>query len=201
MSKMYKAQVSPSAFQRLTGVRYLPTLEFYDEEAERFAKVCWKKKYLDRERQWLGEFHGPAMEQGKVAPLSIQWIDEVLGFGVFAAQEFRKGDYLGAYTGRLIRRDLLRKRVNDYCFRYPVEVATLWPLMIDAGKQGNEMRFINHSAHPNCETIGVPYRGVVYLLVRAAASLSEGTQLTIDYGPAYWRGRERSRLLKRSSLT
>ena len=178
------------------GVRYLPTLEFFDEEAERFAGLCWKRRDPDRERLWLGELHGPDLQEGKVASLSIRWIDETLGFGVFVEKNFKKGDYIGAYTGRLIRRDLLRKRANDYCFRYPVEMMTLRPLMIDAQDQGNEIRFINHSFQPNCDTIGVPYKGMVYLLVRAAKAISVGEQLTIDYGSAYWKGRERRRRLR-----
>ena len=69
-------------------MRYLPTLEIYDDEAERFLKKCWKKRDLDRERRWLGELHGPDLVKGKVAPLAIQWIDDQLGFGVFASKNF-----------------------------------------------------------------------------------------------------------------
>ncbi|MGE3953906.1 MAG: SET domain-containing protein-lysine N-methyltransferase [Parachlamydiales bacterium] len=166
-------------------------MTFYDAEAERYAGALWRKRGRDPEREWLGAFHGPDLQAGRVAPLTVRYIDERLGHGVFSEAPLAKGDYVGVYTGILIRRDLLRKRVNDYCFRYPVEAYSLRPLMIDAGQQGNEMRFVNHSDRPNCETIGVPYRGLVYLLVRAAAPIAKGEQLTIDYGPAYWRHRKR----------
>ncbi len=49
--------------------------------------------------------------------------------------------------------------------------------MIDAGRGGNEARWINHSCDPNCETIEEDDRIFIYAL----RSLRVGEELFYDY--------------------
>ena len=103
----------------------------------------------------------------------------VHGRGVFASESIRKGARIIEYTGRHlpwpVAMDLPPHRPNDpyHTFFFSLDNGDV----IDAGKGGNESRWINHSCDPNCETREEKNR----IFVHALRSLRPGDELFYDY--------------------
>lgn len=131
------------------------------------------------------------LAMGMTAPLHIQWIDESMGWGAFAAKEIAEGSFVGEYTGVVRRIDTSNPDLNDYCFHYPTKLWSRTIFVIDAGKEGNAMRFVNHSDTPNLKPYCFVERRLLHLCFLASRKILEGEQLTFDYGNHYWRHRKK----------
>ncbi len=85
------------------------------------------------------------------------------GRGVFARRRIRNGARVGDFEGRETKRN---------------GTHVLWVLAEDGREVGirgeNELRFLNHSQHPNAE-----FRGASLYAVR---NIQPGQEVTIDYG-------------------
>src|SRR3954470_24956318 len=103
----------------------------------------------------------------------------VHGLGVFAAKPIAKGTRIIEYVGDRISHDEADRRyegkdANDsHTFLFIVDSKTV----IDAGMDGNDARFFNHSCDPNCESTVEKKR--VY--IEATRDIAPGTELTYDY--------------------
>lgn len=101
------------------------------------------------------------------------------GRGVYATRPIKKGTRLIEYLGERIShaeadRRYARKREDDgHTFLFIASRRTV----IDAGVNGNEARFINHSCAPNCET--VIENGRVF--IEAIRRIKPGEELGYDY--------------------
>lgn len=84
---------------------------------------------------------------------------------------------------------------SDYAWNYP-ECFPDVELELDGGSAGNEMRFVNHSFHPNLavEHAVVDGRWAVFYI--ADRDIAESEQLFVNYGDEYWDGRYRSLVLE-----
>ncbi|MDB6162412.1 MAG: Proteins containing domain protein [Gammaproteobacteria bacterium] len=103
----------------------------------------------------------------------------VHGLGVFAAQRIPKGTRIIEYVGERVSHDEADRRyeekdANDsHTFLFIVDSKTV----IDAGVDGNDARFFNHSCDPNCESTVAKRR--VY--IEALRDIEAGAELTYDY--------------------
>jgi len=103
----------------------------------------------------------------------------VHGFGVFALKRIPKGTRIIEYVGERVShaeadRRYEEKEANDsHTFLFIVDSKTV----IDAGVDGNDARFFNHSCDPNCEST-VEKRRVYIECIRDA---EPGDELTYDY--------------------
>ncbi|MBS0417651.1 MAG: SET domain-containing protein-lysine N-methyltransferase [Proteobacteria bacterium] len=103
----------------------------------------------------------------------------VHGLGVFAAKAIRKGTRIIEYVGERVSHDEADRRyeekdANDsHTFLFIVDNKTV----IDAGTDGNDARFFNHSCDPNCESTVEKRR--VY--IEAIRDIEPGAELTYDY--------------------
>ena len=103
----------------------------------------------------------------------------VHGLGVFATQRIRKGTRIIEYVGERVShaeadRRYEEKDANDsHTFLFIVDRRTV----IDAGVDGNDARFFNHSCDPNCESTVEKKR--VY--IEAIRDIEPGAELTYDY--------------------
>jgi SET domain-containing protein len=97
------------------------------------------------------------------------------GFGGFAARGFEAGEPIIEYTGERISHAEGDRRYDDlpYTFLFEVDSRTV----IDAGVDGNEARFINHSCAPNCEALIERRRVIIHAMRR----IRPGEELTYDY--------------------
>ena len=104
---------------------------------------------------------------------------DIHGRGVYATRTIRKGTRIIEYLGERIShaeadRRYERKGDDDgHTFLFIASRRTV----IDAGVNGNEARFINHSCDPNCET--VIENGRVF--IEAIRHIRAGEELGYDY--------------------
>lgn len=124
------------------------------------------------------------VQQYALASMYLQWISPDIGYGVFAAKDILKDEFIGVYAGQLrvmrgpgsaIPEDV------DYAWYYPINFATDQRLLIDGKLKGNELRCINHDQQPNTKCINVLVDGVFYMCYVATKDIAKDVQLTISY--------------------
>jgi len=117
--------------------------------------------------------------EATVGPPILVRDSPVHGRGVFATRRIEKGERIIEYLGERVSHDEADRRYeskdeNDsHTFLFIVDSKTV----IDAGVDGNEARFFNHSCDPNCESV-VEKRRVYIEAIRA---IEAGEEMTYDY--------------------
>lgn len=185
----------PEEFHQAMGVEYLPQLVFENEETHRRVRVQCENAIesgrITSEMKWLGAFYAERIARHFIADVSIRWIDETLGYGLFAEQDLDAGEYVGEYTGIVRKRMIFSLNHNDYCFSYPTSEIGFRRLfrrqMIDALHNGNEWRYANHSRKPNTEPRCVLLDSVLHMIFEAIQHIPAGSQITFDYHHNYWK--------------
>jgi len=113
------------------------------------------------------------------SPLIAVYDSPIHGRGVRAAVPLKKGARILEYLGDRVshaeadRRYDLKGADDGHTFLFIASTRTV----IDAGVNGNEARFINHSCAPNCETVIENSR--VY--IEAIRNIKAGEELGYDY--------------------
>jgi hypothetical protein len=103
----------------------------------------------------------------------------VHGRGVFATRRIEKGERIVEYLGERVSHDEADRRyeekdANDsHTFLFIVDSKTV----IDAGTDGNDARFFNHSCDPNCESVVEKRR----VFIEALRAIEPGEEMTYDY--------------------
>lgn len=109
------------------------------------------------------------------------------GNGVFAAADIPAGTRLVQYKGKL-----LTHAESDRLYRDGAETGHTFlfslndDYVIDASRQGNSARWINHGCAPNCEAVieeddgGDPRRDRVF--IESTRDIRKGEELTYNYG-------------------
>ena len=103
----------------------------------------------------------------------------VHGHGAFATRKIRKGTRIIEYLGERISHREADRRYSekltdaDHTFLFIVDRG----VVIDAGVNGNDARFINHGCDPNCESAITGRR----VFVEAIRTIQPGEELTYDY--------------------
>ena len=118
-------------------------------------------------------------DTGAAAPLLEVRDSRLHGLGVFAARRIARGTRVIEYRGERVshteadRRYDHKEAHDNHTFLFIVDAHTV----IDAGVDGNEARFMNHSCEPNCESLIENRR--VY--IDAIGTIEPGEELTYDY--------------------
>ena len=141
--------------------------------------------------QWLHSLYSKQLENPTLPQMSVRWVDETVGFGLFAEREVEKGTFIGEYVGEIRKSHLWSPPANQYCFQHLKNHFWEFPYMVDAEKKGNHTRYINHSESANCEIFPVFFQGILRLLARTTKDVKLGEELTLDYGPRFWRKRQK----------
>lgn len=190
--------ISLPDFEKISGALFIPDLDFSDGDVFETVKAKIKKLQtkgeLSRQQVWLGSYFQREIESNFIPPVSIRWIDDEIGWGVFAERDFSKMDFIAEYSG-LVRKGNRADKTNGYCFEYLYAPGVPSPFTIDAQDQSGIARFINHSANPNLDGSIATFGGISHVVLFAKGPIAKGTQLTYDYGPAYWSKRELPRIL------
>jgi hypothetical protein len=101
------------------------------------------------------------------------------GAGVFAIRPIRKGTTIIEYLGDRVSHEAVDERYADkldtdsHTFLFTVNSK----IVIDAGSNGNDARFINHSCDPNCESAIKNKR----VFIEAIRTIRPGEELNYDY--------------------
>ncbi|MEX2182706.1 MAG: SET domain-containing protein-lysine N-methyltransferase [Gemmatimonadaceae bacterium] len=120
-------------------------------------------------------------------PFEIRGSD-IAGKGAFATRDIPQGERIIEYVGERITHAESNRRYDDaamdehHTFLFTVSSRTV----IDATRDGNDSRFINHSCDPNCESEIVGGR----VFISALRDIPKGEELHYDY--AYERSGDES---------
>jgi uncharacterized protein len=104
---------------------------------------------------------------------------KIQGKGAFATRLIRKGARIAEYLGERISHEEGDRRYDDdkmkrhHTFLFVVNKK----IVIDAGVDGNDARFINHSCDPNCEAVIEDRR----VFIDALRTIRPGDELAYDY--------------------
>ena len=103
----------------------------------------------------------------------------IQGRGAFALRPIREGERIIEYLGERITQDQADERYDDsamsrhHTFLFSVDDDTV----IDAAREGNDARFINHSCAPNCQAVLEDAR----IFIEALRDIAVGEELGYDY--------------------
>jgi SET domain-containing protein len=113
------------------------------------------------------------------SPLVEARHSSIHGTGVYAIAPIKKGTRIIEYLGERISHDEADRRYevkgddDGHTFLFIASNRTV----IDAGVDGNDARFINHSCAPNCETVIENSR----VFIDAIRNIKPGEELGYDY--------------------
>lgn len=180
-------------FTQYFNITYLKHLHFdSDSVLQQALKNCpWglKEGSIGVENRRLAHTYNAELNEGYIANVAIQWIDPLLGYGLFANEKICLGSYIGEFTGHVRTLSRWYRDTNPYCMRYPTRFFSWNYTVVDALLGGNETRFINHSDTPNLQPICLCDRGLLHIVFIAIKTIPPGTQLTFDYGEDFWKHR------------
>lgn len=177
----------PSAFDLFEYLPYpiFETQEGFEEVLASLAKAK-KEGAIPAEKIWMGIYLDEELQRGVHPPISVRYVDDEVGYGVFSDTHIAPHTYVGEYTGIIQQRKPEELKEKNYCLRY-----TVWGgeknFTIDAEQKGNFTRFINHSTSPNLRLQSVYWRGIPRMIFTALKEIRKGIQLTFDYGPLFWK--------------
>lgn len=178
-------------YQDFFGVPYLPHILFKSGPLlDLVIKQCpwtFRLGYYGIKEDY--EYYRDQIWKGTVADITIGWIDDALGYGLYANQNLPKGAFIAAYTGVVRPVNPYRYDHNPYCLHYPTRFWSYEIFVIDAGIGGNESRFANHSDFPNMNLECLYDRGLLFFFLRANQPICKGMHLTFNYGEYFWRER------------
>lgn len=99
------------------------------------------------------------------------------GLGLFANQEFKRGDFIIEYTGEIIPTEEADRRGGKYLFILNSK------LTIDGKGRENTARYINHSCKPNAEA--ETDEDARKIRISAKRKILPGEEIAYDYGKEY----------------
>jgi uncharacterized protein len=189
-----------SRFKEIMGVHYQERIHFMTPRVQsKIEKRCRKaheRGRLGQRQLWLGQYYAQEIQSCRIPDITIAWIDETIGYGVWTNTDIPAFTYIGEYTGVLRRPYFFKDRTNYYCFNYYITM-NYWernvgsPYLIDAREEGNFTRYINHSDRPNLDMASAYHGGALHIIFYAKTFIPKGTQLSYDYGPIYWEKRSK----------
>jgi SET domain-containing protein len=101
------------------------------------------------------------------------------GYGVFAVQPIARGKRIIGYVGERVSHAEADRRYEGHPARdaHTFLFVVNEDVVVDAGVDGNDARYINHSCKPNCETEVI--RGRIW--IRSLRRILPGEELSYDY--------------------
>lgn len=187
--------ITRKEFEKVFKIEYFDSLFFasYQELKETINQCPFKYHHGLSETKYerLGREYEEEINHGVTANLRIQWIDNTIGFGVFADENLEEGSFIGEYTGIVRKLSRFKEEETTYCVHYPTSFFSLHNRIIDSYQGGNILRFVNHSDIPNLYSENIVINKVIHVIFLTNQRIEKGTQLTIDYGPDYWKKRQK----------
>lgn len=128
-------------------------------------------------------------KKSNLPKLYIKFISDDLGFGLFADQNFKKGDYVGEFCGTITSNPDPSSENYNYSYIDDTDI------VIAPRKIGNELQFANHSKKANVDwkhIVGLDNKEHVIFV--AVNEIKKGEQILIDYGDDYWNSSEKKKI-------
>ena len=165
-----------------TIIGYKPLFRMDMKDCERYQEAPY---YYDE----ITETYGKYVQNRYLAPMSLRWLGDDVGYGVFASEDILADGFIGIYTGEVVaRQDYMSV---DYAWAYPLKTLEGGKIILDAKFKGNEMRFVNDSRTPNCVVKYVlGFDGIWHVCYVASKLIKKGEQILVSYGEGYWKTRQ-----------
>ncbi|XP_076892926.1 uncharacterized protein LOC143544810 [Bidens hawaiensis] len=125
---------------------------------------CGNMRFLQRKKQRI-----------------LMGVSDVAGWGTFVRHAVERDEFLGEYTGELISheeadlRGVLYDRANSYLCNLNDK------FVIDSYRQGNKLKFANHSTNPNCYARVIKVGGEDRTGILTKKRIEEGEEIFLDY--------------------
>ncbi len=181
-------------FEDLLEIEYASQLCFDNTKIEeKVKKLCvkaGKEGLLTKENIWFGYYYENEIKSHFIPNVYLKWIDTIKEYGLFANAQFHANAFLGEYTGNIRKYKKIIDDKNSYLFEYSIGYKKT-PFTIDAQEKGSLIRFVNHSFNPNITPLSVYLDGAMHLIFRTNREIKKDEELTYDYGPHYWKRREK----------
>lgn len=189
------SRCSIGEIETIFGITYRSFLSF--SSYEDLQKTIFNCPYILR-YSWIAKenhawktLYQRQLGEGLLADVAVIWIDDVMGYGLFAEEDLAEGSFIGEYTGRVRRLYRRQADQNAYCLQYPTRWWSWKYMAVDALHEGNLTRFMNHSDTPNVEPLCVVDRGLLHQIFVAKHPIKKGAQLTFNYGADFWAHRQK----------
>ena len=172
---------------KLDGISHLVFYNFslYRDICKQINKNI-RTGLISKEKIILGNKFRKEILSGYYPRIDLKFINNIIGKGVVSLDYIPKGSYVGEYTGIVKKRSRKIMNNNVYCLSYIIH-----PLkrnyVIDAKEKGNFTRFINHSNHPNLESVSVVLNDILHMVFFSIKDIEPNSQLTFDYGDEFWK--------------
>lgn len=181
-------RIEEEAGPAFLGIAYLSSLVFEKERVQKRSQRFWesrKKEYPVK--SWMGVYFADALKERKFPPVFIANAGKQVGLGLFAGADIPALTLLGEYTGIVRRKPFGSTKKNFYSMCYPIGFFSVTSWIIDAEKQGNYTRFINHSQNANTQVKSLLYEGLIRMVFVTNRKVLKGEQILTDYGDLYWK--------------
>lgn len=169
-------------YSNVLDIKYPQLNEIEKKEPQMYRQAV-------QQHEQSSQKYARAVQNKHYAPMYLEWISDVIGYGVFAAHDIKQGDFIGEYSGVL--RSVKDSGDNlDYAWYYTIDGLDGKKLVVDGKSQGNELRFINHAKDPNTIRIDVLGKdGIFHVCYIASQDIAKDEQLTVSYGDGYFTSR------------
>jgi len=184
-------RISIQEFEELFQVNFCPVIRCGHEYIE---ELMLSGLSIDPDIEFRKKFEDILTERTGDEDLVLAYIDDSIGYGVFAGKDFTAGEFVVRYGGYLSLSDSIEDR--DFVMDSGIE-----GIGLDAKKFRNLGGMINHSAHPNVESQCFFYGGAEQALITAIKDIKKGTQLLLDYDTTkYWENDNETQPEKQSKI-
>jgi uncharacterized protein len=177
--------VEEALWKKLEGFSYLKNLVFLHECDREKALLHWEKKGLFYKSVYAQIRE--ALYKRDFPQLTLKWLGDRVGFGLFALQDIPSFTLIGEYTGIVRKKPWESPRKNRYYMQYPIGFWSLSSWVVDAKEQGNYCRFINHAQVANVFVKSFVQEGLMRLAIITSKKIYKGDQLLLNYGDLYWK--------------
>ncbi len=195
--KCYETESEIQELFKKLGLIYLKDIKI-DESLFFVDLNAYKTMHYQQNQKTLDMFSKSYQKDLAVhakASFCVKWISDEVGFGVFATNFIRPGQFIQEYTGILRMPNALQDDTS-YAWDYPVLKNHSKLLFLDSKFQGNEMRFVNHSDNPNAvRSIFIGPDNFFHVCYVAKNEIQPGQQILVSYGKAYWQDRKNNHFL------
>jgi SET domain-containing protein len=166
------------------GLTYIPGAQWNPELG---SIPRWQEQdyFIENKSEFrsLKKSFSALLEQNRIAPVEIKFMGNNLGRGLVATKDIPQGTFIGEYAGVIEKAE---DENTDFAWDYPDDHPELGALQLNAQQCGNELRFVNHSFSPNCIVEHCLFDSLYRIFFLADRHISQGEELTVDYGDDYW---------------
>ncbi len=154
----------------------------FNKENEQFGSVLRRKRF----DSFLKKIEKLGDDLLYTKRVEIRFISKAVGYGVFAKENIAPYSILNLYAG-ILKKDADIASNNDSTFMF----TDFGKFSIDAQKQGNWCRFMNHCADRDPKTNVVAWEhysewGPRIIFTASNKGIKKGSQLLYSYGDSYW---------------